>query len=268
MVGKRHRKVDGRRAATRTRRSAGHIEPVADPTGGLPAIPEIRTPLDLQAHWLDERASRAPSVRRGRPAGQSRRERRARWADRLSYGFVGALGVALVAWALTSAGLFQPPPTDLSTIDPAATQIKKNDPVGTRVSAQPPQHVPNGQKVTYGTTPPNSGPHWGAPGSWGIKDAAQPDERIVHNLEHGGVLIAYNALSAEQQARLVSLVRGLQSAGYRKVILQPYPALGDTKVAATAWGWILRLEELDEKAVLAFVKAHHEGTDAPEPNAP
>lgn len=197
----------------------------------------------------------------------SRRARRARWADRVTKAFAGALVLSIAGWGVSRMGLLQPPPIDIATLDDAASQVKKNDPIGTRVAVQAAAHIPDAQRARYDTSPPNSGPHWGAPATWGIKDSSVPDERAVHNLEHGGVLIVHRDLTPEEESKVRSLVRGLNSAGYGKIILAPSAGLGDAKVAASSWGWVLKLPALDERALVAFVRAHHEGSDAPEPNA-
>src|SRR3990167_2110127 len=53
-------------------------------------------------------------------------------------------------------------------------------------------HVDFGTPVaTYNSNPPSSGDHWPTPLKNGIYDTQQPDEQIVHNLEHGYIWISY-----------------------------------------------------------------------------
>lgn len=52
------------------------------------------------------------------------------------------------------------------------------------------------------------------------------------------------------------------------MVLQPYATLPDANVAITAWGWMLRLPDVDDAQLVRFVKAHYQGPDAPEPNGP
>ncbi|MBD2449999.1 DUF3105 domain-containing protein [Nostoc sp. FACHB-152] len=57
------------------------------------------------------------------------------------------------------------------------------------------QHVEVGTSVTYNSNnsnPPTSGPHYPYPAAWGIYVYPPADEFLVHNLEHGGVIISYN----------------------------------------------------------------------------
>ncbi|TMB60704.1 MAG: DUF3105 domain-containing protein, partial [Chloroflexi bacterium] len=63
-------------------------------------------------------------------------------------------------------------------------------------------HPPEGQSITYDTVPPVGGPHWPSPARWGLSTAQIPDERVVHNLEHGGIVIDHNAISGDDLAKL------------------------------------------------------------------
>jgi hypothetical protein len=47
------------------------------------------------------------------------------------------------------------------------------------------------QKVTYSTFPPTSGVHYPVPARWGNYSTTADPRQVVHNLEHGGVVIWY-----------------------------------------------------------------------------
>ena len=262
-MGKRER---ARRQAARADARASDAVTLSDAT--LPSEPSLGGAPEAQpaATGGPKAPSRRKNGRRGKGAPRRPRFDTTTWVIR---GFV-ALTVALaIAFTLQSLGVFAPAPVDLATIEDVATQVKQNDPVGTRVMAQKGIHVPDSQKITtYSTNPPTSGSHWSAPTPWGIKDRQEPNERVVHNLEHGGVVISYTDLSEAELVNLKSLVGGLNKAGFRKIVVRPYPELKDARIALTAWGWISQVSEVDQKAILAFVKAHYEGKDAPEPKAP
>lgn len=102
----------------------------------------------------------------------------------------------------------------------------------------------------YNSNPPTSGWHWPQPAPWGSYDEEQPDEQLIHNLEHGGVNVFYRPdLPKDQVDRLKDLVRP-----YRvKVILAPRAA-NDTPIAMTSWGRILKLETFDEQRISTFVR--------------
>ena len=61
----------------------------------------------------------------------------------------------------------------------------------------------------YNSIPPTSGTHWAVPAEWGIYDEPVPNERQVHNLEHGGVMIQYNTDHAALIEGLKTLARNL-----------------------------------------------------------
>ena len=165
---------------------------------------------------------------------------------------------------LRQVGAFEPP---AASIDPNVGQVGQGEVVGTKFPNEGTTHIPGGQKVTYNTTPPTSGAHYGDPATWGIKDSQLPDETMVHNLEHGGIVIAYNQLTPDDLSKLKTLVRQLTGGQYRKIILEPYDKLTDAKIAVSAWTWQLKMVSFDESQIVKFVRAHYQGTDAPEPNA-
>lgn len=54
------------------------------------------------------------------------------------------------------------------------------------------EHVPAGTKVQYNSNPPTSGPHYADWEKPGIYDVPLTDEKLVHSLEHGYIIISYN----------------------------------------------------------------------------
>ena len=65
----------------------------------------------------------------------------------------------------------------------------------------------------------------------------------------------------------VDEVRALTGGTYRKIILEPYPPLGDAKVALTSWRWLLKLQSVDQIQVVQFVRSHYADPNyAPEAN--
>lgn len=191
-----------------------------------------------------------------------------------SRGGGGWLAAAIVAgvlvlgiFGLRALGVFEPPPPPIDL--GAGNAPKQDEVVGTKQPDEGSGHIDVGQRATYRTNPPTSGPHWPLPhAGWGVKDTAQEDERTVHNLEHGGIVISHNGLASEDVGRLKTLVRQLNGTQFPKVLLQPYPRLTDAKIAATAWHWSLKLAAYDETALIKFVRAHYGPSgEAPEPTA-
>ena len=179
---------------------------------------------------------------------------------------VAFIALVLVARAL---GAFEAPapPIDVNSAQFDTT----GQTVGTKIDALSPEHIQTGQTGNYNSVPPTSGQHWAAPAApapWGIKDTNLPNEVTTHNLEHGGVVIAYNNLTPGEVDQLKSIVRQLMTGGYPKVILEPYPKLSDAKVALTAWTWLYKLPGVDQTQIIRFVRAHYEPVEAPERYTP
>lgn len=176
-------------------------------------------------------------------------------------------GVVIVVVALIligrAAGVFDPPAvsrTDISNVDASGPTLGEHkEDLGN-------EHIASGERGRYPSLPPTSGQHWAAPAApapWGIKTATLPFEVTNHNLEHGGVVMFYKDLSTAELDQLRSLVRNLGSSGFNKIILQPYADLKDAKVALTAWNWILKLQGVDDNAIVKFVRQHYDH-EAPE----
>lgn len=115
-------------------------------------------------------------------------------------------------------------------------------------------HIEEGQRFTdYNSTPPTSGPHYGAIAPWGISSEPIPNERQVHNLEDGGVMVQYNCPDGcdDLVEQLSAIVRRYDD----HVILAPYPDM-ESRIALTAWQRIDLLEEFDEGRILSFINAY------------
>lgn len=178
----------------------------------------------------------------------------------------GLVALILVARA---AGVFEPPAT--SSVDPASSQYDvTGQTIGEHREDLGNPHVPSGQSVAYPSLPPTSGQHWAqpaAPAPWGVKTSFLPFEVTTHNLEHGGIVMLYAAsLSTDEVTTLRGVVRQLNTAGYGKIILEPWPDMPkESKVVLTAWNWLLRLPTLDQTQIIKFVRAHHGSAgEAPE----
>ncbi len=114
---------------------------------------------------------------------------------------------------------------------------------------------PNEPHPPYNSNPPTSGWHWDDEQEWGIYTTPQIQEQLVHNLEHGGIIIQYKDLPPEEVQRLTDLV----NRDSHHVILAPYPGLpGDAKVALTAWNYLQTCDGVNEDVIRAFVNAHRD----------
>lgn len=127
---------------------------------------------------------------------------------------------------------------------------------GRRMRELPRFHVPLNTPITDKTNPPSSGSHYDCTAPWGIYEKAPADGFLVHNLEHGTVIISYNPNRIQGQTleQLRTQARELSLTNAR-LILTPRPQL-NTAIALTAWGYLKKLERYESIAVKAFYESN------------
>lgn len=139
--------------------------------------------------------------------------------------------------------------TDLVTGAPAITQT----------------HVSTAVDYSAFSNPPTYGPHHGpiqdstgnsiTPRPTGVYTTEQPDEDLVHNLEHGHVWISYDPtlISTSDKAALEQLVTaGGTNTG---VILTPRAA-NDSAIALASWAHLLKLNSFDATTIRNFIETN------------
>ena len=119
--------------------------------------------------------------------------------------------------------------------------------------------------VEYAQDPPVGGDHLPAP-RWqncGYYDAPVQDEAGVHSLEHGAVWITYDPeLPTEQVSQLEKL-----AADNSYLLVSPREDL-PSAVVASAWGLQLKLDDVSDERLAAFMVKYMQGEQTPEPGAP
>ncbi len=151
----------------------------------------------------------------------------------IGLGVVALIIVAVIAYALLSAST-------------AAAGDEKFVEEGTN-------HLAETERVVYASNPPTSGNHWGRTANWGFYKTNPPaDEQIVHNMEHGAVIVWFDPdlVSEEEYTQLFAIYQKMTTDEFR-TLLVARPTL-ERKVALTAWGVRLYLDSIDEKAILGF----------------
>jgi hypothetical protein len=133
---------------------------------------------------------------------------------------------------------------------------QSNRPVpGEAVSIQGQQHITPGQShPPYNSDPPTSGWHYDQPADAGFYETPLPDEQLIHNLEHGHVVISYDCRKLTDCATVKAELRGIVERFQRwKVVAVPREN-ADAALALTAWGRIDKLDAYDEGRIIAFVR--------------
>ena len=111
------------------------------------------------------------------------------------------------------------------------------------------KHVADGTLVKYKSTPvPTSGSHYATPAIWNAYDQPVEESRIVHNLEHGGIVVQYgNGVPEDTVADLNSFYQDDPGG----MILAPLPRLGN-RIAISAWTHVASCTKFDEGAFEKF----------------
>lgn len=105
--------------------------------------------------------------------------------------------------------------------------------------------------IQYNSNPPTSGIHFEYAEQWGIFNTPQPDTKMVHNLEHGGIWISYKEIDDQTKAHLEAITK----ANPGSIIMTPRPT-NDSKIAVASWGRLMKLETYDEEKILDFIRAN------------
>lgn len=92
-------------------------------------------------------------------------------------------------------------------------------------------HVQVGTKVPYNSFPPAGGSHYPTPAIWGFYTTSVDPRYVVHNEEHGGVILWWGP---QTPASTVSALRKFYDSSSISMFGTPLKALGK-RVAITAW---------------------------------
>ena len=117
----------------------------------------------------------------------------------------------------------------------------------------------------YSTVPPTSGPHLGRPETCGFYPPAYidpvterlgvPDRALVHNLEHGNVVMSYNLPVQDDVDRLEQVHLNLNDSDLW-LITRHYDKIPEGQIAMTAWGVLDIFNGVDEGRIESFYNAY------------
>ncbi|QDV83740.1 Ig-like domain-containing protein [Planctomycetes bacterium TBK1r] len=177
--------------------------------------------------------------------------------------------IATVTVTVTEIDDPDPPNTPFGPVTPGS--FEDAGVLGIRTDLQPgapsltADHVSTPVDYTGYSNPPTYGPHHAflrdgqgnvvTPRPTGVYQTEQPDEDLLHNLEHGHVWISYNPtrLSSEDISKLEQFV--IDGGTDTGVILTPRVA-NDTAIAAASWARLQTFDSYDPVALRNFVEAN------------
>lgn len=94
------------------------------------------------------------------------------------------------------------------------------------------KHIPESAKVEYNSFPPSNGAMTSEMVVWGFyTEPVVGQKQLVHNLEHGGIVIQFGA---KVDSETVALLEAFYRDDENGVVVAELPALGD-KIALAAW---------------------------------
>lgn len=128
--------------------------------------------------------------------------------------------------------------------------------IGEKIEEMESPHVKLGEPHDpYNSNPPTSGPHIGnGVAGAGIKSEPVADELVLHSLEHGAVVLWYREdIKQEDLYRLKNVFN--EASG--KKIMVPRKDM-DTIIALTSWGYLLRLESVDDVRIKEFIETNND----------
>ena len=198
---------------------------------------------------MDQRQRRREGSQRAQ-AGRAARQQARRRRERRSSLYVLAAALVVVAAAAAAFLLFRDTGPEL----------------GFSVRQLPAGHGP---PYLYDTSltidgtpveiPPTSGSHDSTPSRYGFLGGPLVAEAVVHNMEHGAVVLWYQPGDPTLAGQVNQLVREL---GERCVVAGSFAQMSFA-VAATVWGQVLPLERFDRDALLEFAREYR-GERGPE----
>ena len=114
-------------------------------------------------------------------------------------------------------------------------------------------HVAPGT-AKYTTPFPTSGPHT-QPVPWQAYQQEVPDENLIHNMEHGGVIVTYSpSLPTDVATKLEKLF----SKPYVKSNFKPSKAIvapnskNDKPIIIRSWNRLMKLDSYDEQTLINY----------------
>ena len=226
------------------------------------------------------------AARRERVAAMRAQQKRAeRRRNLITIGVIAAVAaviIGVVAWyaasrsssASTAAEVIPPGVSGTTTVQAAAHQVPDTSGIPgvvAYVTTGWPQASHNGPAaqalahdhitgpVTYSVTPPVGGQHNTTWMNCGIYNKPVPNERAVHNLEHGAVWITYRPSLPQSEvsqlrafAEKQTMVSSTEGAASRYMDLTPYPGL-PSPIVISSWGFQLKVSSPADPRLQQFV---------------
>ena len=114
------------------------------------------------------------------------------------------------------------------------------------------------EHLCYTSNPPTSGPHGNAPMPFTVLQNPAPKENLVHNMEHGAVIVWYNTTDQSVIDQLADIVNAHINRRHL-LVMSLYAGMEPDTIALTAWTRLdkFSVEDFTAKRVEDFIAEHH-----------
>jgi hypothetical protein len=110
----------------------------------------------------------------------------------------------------------------------------------------------------YNSDPPTGGWHYDKPWDPGFYEQPVADEYLVHNLEHGHIVISYDCSKlADCEGAKAGIRQLVQRYKNWKIVAVPRKN-ADAAIALTAWSRLEKLNGYDDAKMTAFIHAYRD----------
>ena len=112
--------------------------------------------------------------------------------------------------------------------------------------------------LCYLSNPPVSGPHGASPMAFKVLDNPAPKENLLHNMEHGGVVIWYNTTNRDVISQLNEITNNSLDKR-RLVVISEYREMEAETIAVTSWTRLdkFAVRDFNAKRVSDFIEVHN-----------
>ena|SRR3989344_3006076 len=160
------------------------------------------------------------------------------------------IGIGLLTLAIIVGG------TWISSKSSVTNSARLSNPMmGEKMADEGAVHVARDKShVAYKTNPPTSGPHWAGVAGAGIKGGLVPDELVLHSMEHGAAVVWYR--EDLEQGEIDKVKEAFNNSSGKKIMLARKDL--DVPVALTSWGYLLKLDTVDEIKIKEFIETNND----------
>ncbi len=172
-------------------------------------------------------------------ARQAQRKQAARRSNLLTVGIAGLVVVAVAALIISDRSAQEDlaaVPAGAAAQDAGCGDVESFDQVSR-------EHIDIGSEhEDYNSNPPTSGPHYPTPADAAFYPDALPGEQLVHNLEHGQIVIWYRPDAPDETVDGIQALvedanaKATAAGGAEPLLAAPYDQLdGEFDYAVSAW---------------------------------